>query len=235
MSSIKYILEDSYSSSYISSDATMSLIRIQFNEDSSKYAKEIEKQLQDILDQTSKPSGISVKLAGETVKQPILQKLTGKDMSTTSFFSLLGIVLILLFVFRSFKDGLLPLSTIIFGVVWALGFTSLIGMGISSMTSGVISMIMGIGIDFGIQVITRFKQELKTKNKRKAMENTLNNIFVPMLITTLSALIGFRAMSLGQLKMMGEMGTIMSFGVVFCMTAAVTVVPSLLILLERKK
>ena len=125
--------------------------------------------------------------------------------------------------------------TILFGVIWALGFTSLIGMGISPVTSGVISMIMGIGIDFGIQVINRFKQEMIEYDKKEAMRRTINGVFMPMLTTTLAALIGFRAMSLGELKMMGEMGTIMSFGVAFCMLAAITIVPSLLVLFTKEQ
>ena len=220
---------------YVSKDYSMSLIRIKLSEDAQSKAEEIEKQLSQIIDKTEKPAGISVQLAGQTIRSPIMQRLIQPDMSRTSMFSLIGIVLVLFLLFRSPKNALLPLTTIIFGVLWALGFVSLIGMGISPVTSGVISMIMGIGIDFGIQIITRFKQELKNNDKRKAMEITLNGVFMPMFTTTLAALIGFRAMSLGQLKMMGEMGTIMSYGVAFSMLAAITIVPSLLVLLEKDK
>ncbi len=236
LKSIKNILNNNhFSNQYISDDYSMSIIKIDLNEDATNNAKEIEKQLSELIDKTKKPAGIKVQLAGETLKEPILQKETGKDMNKTSLFSIIGIVLILFFLFKSIKNTLLPLMTILFGVIWALGFTSLIGMGISPATSGVISMIMGIGIDFGIQVINRFKQELRECNKKEAMRRTINGVFMPMLTTTLAALIGFRAMSLGELKMMGEMGTIMSFGVAFCMLAAITIVPSLLVLLEKDK
>lgn len=235
ISEIKRFLNNPAVNNYVSNDHSMSLIRINLNEDAQLKAEEIEKELSDIIDKTEKPAGISVQLAGETMTSPIMKRLIQPDMSKTSMVSLIGIVITLLLLFRSFKSGLLPLTTILFGTIWAIGFTSLIGMGISPATSGVISMIMGIGIDFGIQVITRYKQELRTNDKRKAMEITMNEIFMPMFITTLAALIGFRAMSLGELKMMGEMGTIMSFGVAFCMLAAVTIVPSLLVLLEREK
>jgi len=235
LQSIKNLLKNNpFANQYISNDYSMSLIKINLNEDAANNAKEIERQLSKLIDKTEKPVGIKVQLAGETLKEPILQKETGKDMNKTSLFSIIGIVLILFLLFRSIKNTILPLMTILFGIIWALGFTSLIGMGISPVTSGVISMIMGIGIDFGIQVINRFKQELREYNKKEAMRKTINGVFMPMLTTTLAALIGFRAMSLGELKMMGEMGTIMSFGVAFCMLAAVTIVPSVLVLVERK-
>ncbi len=236
LKSIKNILDNNpFSNQYISNDYSMSLIKINLNEDASDNSEEIEKQLSELIDKTEKPAGIKVQLAGETLKQPILQKATEKDTSKTSIYSMIGIILILFILFRSIKNTLLPLMTILFGVIWALGFTSLIGMGLSPVTSGVISMIMGIGIDFGIQVINRFKQEMIEYDKKEAMRRTINGVFMPMLTTTLAALIGFRAMSLGELKMMGEMGTIMSFGVAFSMLAAVTIVPSIFVLLEKDK
>jgi len=117
-------------------------------------------------------------------------------------------------------------------------------MGMSSQTSGVLSMIMGIGIDFGIQVVTRYRFEMENipglkerhpdldLGPKDAMAVTLNNVIVPMLTTTLAALIGFEAMSLGKLTFLGDMGTIMSYGVAASMVAAITIVPALVIIFD---
>lgn len=79
------------------------------------------------------------------------------------------------------------------------------------------AMIMGIGIDFGIQVTKRFRYELRTQKREDAMVDTLSNVLYPMLITTLAAVIGFKCLSLGKLPAMADMGTMMATGVVFCM------------------
>ncbi|CAG1005247.1 hypothetical protein METP1_03224 [Methanosarcinales archaeon] len=47
----------------------------------------------------------------------------------------------ILLLFGSAKYGFTPLTTIVFGSLWALGFTGLMGMKLSSTTS--LSMIMG--------------------------------------------------------------------------------------------
>jgi hypothetical protein len=65
------------------------------------------------------------------------------------------------------------------------------------------------------------------------MVDTLKNVFYPMCITTLAAVIGFKCLALGQLPMIADMGTMMATGVVFCMIAALTVVPAILVLFER--
>lgn len=222
-------------SSYFSADKTLALIKISLSDGYDEIS--MIKSLNNILKLVPQPSGIHAYLAGDAVAQPIVQEQLGSDSSRTSIFSMIGIIIILLLLFRSIKDGLLPLATIGVGIIWAFGYIGLTGMGLSSVTSGVISMIMGIGIDFGIQTVMRFKQELKNTNKKNRVEiaivTTLNNVIVPMATTTLAALIGFKAMSMGELTMMGDMGTMMSYGITACFFAAITVVPALLVLFEK--
>jgi predicted RND superfamily exporter protein len=154
-------------------------------------------------------------------------------MAKTSNLSLVGIIVILIVIFRSIRYGLTPLTTIGIGVLWAFGYIGLMKLSMSSATSGVISMIMGIGIDFGIQVSNRFRQELSENDVNEAMRSSLNNVIVPMLTTTLAALIGFKAMTMGQLTFLAEMGKMMSYGITACFLAAITIVPALMVLFEK--
>lgn len=228
--------------SYISSDYSVSLIKIQTTDDVDLI--EIEKELDKLIWELPRPPGITTTLGGMSMEGAVMQKSIGPDMAKTSMYSLIGILIIILVLFRSIKYGFTPMSTIIFGTIWAMGFVGFIGMGMSSQTSGVLSMIMGIGIDFGIQVVTRYRFELLNIPALKeshpdfdigpkdAMAVTLNNVITPMFTTTLAALIGFQAMSLGKLTFLGDMGTMMSYGVAASMVAAITIVPALIIIID---
>ncbi len=216
---------------YISSDKEMSLIKFYLSSDV-EFDPLIEETTK-IIENIPIPEGLTVQIAGDAISDPIVQKEIGPDMGRTSAFSLMGILLILLIVFRSVIFTIIPLSVIGVGVTWAMGYMGLLKMGLSSASSGVISMIMGIGIDFGIQTVMRFRSEVEKHNPEKALEITLNGVFMPMATTTMAALIGFRAMSMGQLTFIGEMGDIMSYGVLFCFLAAVTLIPALLIVNEK--
>lgn len=227
---------------YISKDYSVALVRIQTTDDVDLIA--IEKEFDKLTNELPKPPGITTTLGGMSMEGVVMEKSIGPDMAKTSLYSLIGILIIILVLFRSIKYGFTPMSTIIFGTVWAMGFVGFIGMGMSSQTSGVLSMIMGIGIDFGIQVVTRYRFELQNIPALKerhpnldigpkdAMSVTLNNVIIPMLTTTLAALIGFQAMSLGRLTFLGDMGTIMSYGVAASMVAAITIVPALVIIID---
>ncbi len=219
-------------SNYVSQDYTMSLVRISlYNE---YDAKELVSELQKIIRNLDKPAGLDVKVAGDIAADPIVEAAIGPDMQKTSNFSLIGILVVLFLLFFSVRYALTPLSVIVVGIVWAFGFLGAIGTNMSPATSGAISMIMGVGIDFGIQTITRFRQELREeKDASRAMETTMASVFMPMATTTIAALIGFRAMMMGQLTIMQELATIMSYGIFFCFLAAITVVPVVSVMGER--
>jgi predicted RND superfamily exporter protein len=219
-------------SNYISDDYTMNVVRLNLLEDID--AEEVIEELREVI-KIDKPAGVEVEISGDPVQEVTLQELAGETMGTTSLVSFALIILILIIVFASIKYGLIPLLTIVFGLIWAYGTLVLTGFEITPQTSGVMAMIMGIGIDFGIQVTKRYRYELRTQKREDAMVDTLRNVFYPMCITTLAAVIGFKCLSLGELPMMADMGTMMATGVIFCMLAALTVVPAVLVLFERKR
>ena len=215
---------------YINKDYSLAIVQIRTTDD--VEISNLETELGKIITQIEKPPGIKTNLGGSIMEDQVMEKSIGPDMTKTSIYSFIGISIIILALFRSIKYGFIPLTTIIFGSIWALGYVGLIGMGMSPETSGVLSMIMGIGIDFGIQVTTRYRFELPGKSPKEAMTVSLNNVIIPMLTTTLAALIGFQAMSLGKLTFLADMGTMMSYGVAASMVAAITVVPALIIIFD---
>jgi len=215
----------------ISDDYNSALLRISLEGDVD--AHELERELREIIETTPKPSKVELFMSGQVIQDVVMEGLFQSDMGKTGNLALLGIFIVILFIFRSLKYGLTPLTTIIFANIWSMGFLGLIDMPITSVMTGVSSMIMGIGIDFGIQVVYRFRYEMKDKNPEEAMAYTLSNVIVPMSTTTIAALIGFRAMSLGELTMMSDIGTMMTYGVLFSMVAALTFVPATLLIGEK--
>ncbi|MGM5482537.1 MAG: MMPL family transporter [Nanobdellota archaeon] len=231
---IKEIIKEStLFSNYINPDYDHTLVRFRLNDDYEE--KELIEKLEKLVENTKSPGGIHVSIAGDLATGPILEEKLGPDMQKTSMYSMAGIFMVLLIIFGRLRYSLTPLSVIIVGIIWAYGFFGTIGTQISPATSGAMSMIMGIGIDFGIQTVNRFRQELRTLKPEQAMVKTLRNVLNPMFTTTLAALIGFQAMSMGNLSVMQELGTMMSFGVTACFLAAISVVPVISILAERIK
>lgn len=216
--------------SYFNKRHDMALIKISLSD---AYVEEdIYTDLTSVIEQVSPPSGVKASLGGSSIEDAVVTQVIGGDMGKTSIFSMLGIMVVLLLIFRSIKYGVIPLFTIGIGVVWTMGYIGLVGMTMSSATSGVLSMIMGIGIDFGIQMVSRFRQELRENDVQTSLKIMLRAVFVPMTTTTLAAIIGFQAMRLGELTFLADMGTMMMYGVVGCYFVAILAVPSLLVIFE---
>lgn len=235
--SVKLLLEENEVAEqmvglYISDDYTMSVVRLRLLDDV-EYGEVVE-GLREVIEMDS-PPGLSVEITGDPVIEIAMMELVQETMQLTSFVSFALIILILIVIFASIKYGLIPLLTIILGTMWTYGVLFLVGFKVTPETSGVLALIMGIGIDFGIQVTKRYRYELQLREREEAMVNTLCNVFYPMSITTIAAVTGFLCLRLGQLPMMEDWGTMMACGVIFCMVAALTVVPAILVFFEKSK
>ncbi|MFW6014127.1 MAG: MMPL family transporter [Nanoarchaeota archaeon] len=218
---------------YISEDYTHSIISLMLQENFDD--DEIINELKALTDNIEKPVPLEVGPAGQIATGPIVEDTLGPDMQTTSTYAIIGIILVLILLFGSVSYSFTTLSVIIAGIIWSYGYFGFTGVEISPATTGAMTMIMGIGIDFGIQTIKRFRQELETKKPSPAMAETVYRVFAPMFIAASAAVIGFRAMTMGDLTVMEELGTLLSYGIMACFIAAITVVPSVSVIGEKIK
>jgi hypothetical protein len=192
-------------------------------------------EVNQLINDTESLAGVTVSATGSIITGKEVQDQIGSTMGSSSMFSLILILIIVVLLFFSIRRGLISLLAIAFGTIWVFGAMGWLGLGISSAMSGAISMIMGIGIDFGIQIVNRFSQERKINKQKIALKETISNTFPQMMLSTVAALIGFRAMSLGQLTLLGDMATMMSIGIFFCLIVAMTIIPAALIINDDLK
>lgn len=225
----------SYDANLISDDFSIALIKLTIDENGVKDRDEVVRQVNELVKNSDIPPGFDVKVIGGLASEVELNNLFGPDSSKTSLLALIGIIIFLFILSKSLKGTFLPLITVFFGVIWTIGFIGLFRVPFNNITSSVITMTIGIGIDFGIQLMNRFNQELELYDKKVAMKNALVGILNPMLITVISAVIGFRAMVFGELNLMGDLGTTMSIAMVACMLSAITGVAALLVILQKNK
>ncbi len=221
-------------SAYISDDYSIAAVRISYEAATEDESDMIVRELISISEETSPPPGVKTTLTGGPVTSIVIMEQIGPTFAITGILSYLGILIIVVLVFYSLRYGLTSLLAIVFGSTWAFGFLGFTGFSLSAQTSGALSLILGIGIDFGIQVVTRFRQELRDMEPGKAIARTMPAVIPPMTISALAIFLGFRALSLGNLQFIGELGDIMSLGVLMSYLAAITVVPAVLVILNTK-
>jgi hopanoid biosynthesis associated RND transporter like protein HpnN len=111
-----------------------------------------------------------------------------------------------------------------------MGYTTLTVGHLNILTITFAPMLIGMAIDFGVHLVTRYEEELRhgATNEaalQKAMVNTGLGIFTGC-FTTAGA---FFAMSLTDFKGIQEMGVIAGGGLVICLIPMMTMLPALLL------
>ncbi len=129
---------------------------------------------------------------------------------------------------------LLTFTALILGVIWSLGF-ALIAVGHFNILSiAVIPMVLGIGIDFGIQILGRYEEELGhgrsvTESITTAMEHT-GVAIITGASTTAAA---FFTLCFNDFTGLAELGVIAGCSMVFCLFANLILLPAMFILRDR--
>jgi len=95
-------------------------------------------------------------------------------------------------------------------------------------------MLIGIGIEYGIQVVLRYQEELRSgANGMDAIETGLHANIRSIIMAAATVALAFATFAFTDFKGIAELGIIAAGGVVICVIATFTVLPAMLILLER--
>ena len=92
------------------------------------------------------------------------------------------------------------------------------------------SIAIGVGIDYSIPFIERFKMELGSSGNdfQNAYFNTLNSTGRSIMVSSLSVGAGFGVLMLSTFKMLSTSGLMVALAMILAATAALTTLPALL-------
>jgi predicted RND superfamily exporter protein len=92
------------------------------------------------------------------------------------------------------------------------------------------SVAVGIGIDYTIHFITRFKVEhTRDKTELEALDKTLETAGKAIVINALSVMMGFLVLVLGDIVPMQRFGYLIALTMIISATASITILPALLL------
>jgi hopanoid biosynthesis associated RND transporter like protein HpnN len=158
------------------------------------------------------------------------------DIGIATILSLSLTVILLLFAFRGLLNVIAAMVSLIVGICLSFGFATLtVGhLNILSMVFAI--MLIGLGIEYGIQVVLRYQEELKQgSNGMDAIETGLSANIRSIIMAAATVALAFATFAFTDFKGIAELGIIAAGGVFICVIATFTVLPAMLILLERFK
>ena len=189
------------------------------------------KRLRVLIKQTREEvPGVNVGLTGQPVLDYDEMMQAQKDTTLASIVSLALCALIFIYGYNETGRPIKATLCLVVGLGYTLAFTTFAVGHLNILTITFVPMLIGLAIDFGVHLITRYEEELRHGQTSamaltKAMMFTGQGIFVAAL-TTAGA---FLAMALTHFKGIQEMGIICGGGLLVCFIPMMTMLPALLL------
>jgi len=159
-----------------------------------------------------------------------------QDMKRAMWLALALVTMVFMAGFGEARKPLVAVLVLGFGVVWALGWLCLtVGhLTILSMAFG--SILIGLGIDFGIHMVARYEKEQGLADDPGAsLKTTLQRVGRAILSGGLTTAAAFMALSFSRFRGIREFGWIAGWGILFCLAGALVVLPALIFLMDRNR
>lgn len=157
-----------------------------------------------------------------------------KDMSSFLPISMILLFVLLYFTYGNIKQVLLSLSAVIIVMVWLFAFSTLIGWNFDPILLAVPIMLVGIGIDDGIYVTLRYREERETKDPRKAAMITVASVGGALVLTTVTSMAGFMSNTLSSMEDLQRFGFLAAVGLFFSFVAMTTYLPAMNLIFDPK-
>jgi RND superfamily putative drug exporter len=182
---------------------------------------------------------ISTYVTGAAAMSQDVETTSMQDLGLIEPFTIIIIIVLMGILFRSVVAQFVPLAAVgvALGVSQALVF--IIGSTVAHIHYTALTMLftilMGVGTDYSIFIITRYREERIKGNTREQAVHT-SVMWAGESITTSGAtvIISFFAMGIASFSMIQTMGLTLGMAIIVALLVSLTLVPSLLLLLGNR-
>jgi hydrophobe/amphiphile efflux-3 (HAE3) family protein len=147
--------------------------------------------------------------------------------------AIVAMTLILLLLFHV-RWRLLPLFVILIGVIWAFGLAGYLGIPLTLVTIAGLPVMLGVGIDYAIQMHARVEEEVVIDRDPHPIQETARGLGPALLVVTFDAVFAFLALRFAQVPMIRDFGRLLTVGIIVICLASIIIPLSLLGIREYK-
>ncbi|HEX8804582.1 MAG TPA: MMPL family transporter [Acidimicrobiales bacterium] len=124
--------------------------------------------------------------------------------------AIMAVILVLLF---GVRWRLLPLLVILVGVTWAFGLAGYLGIPLSVVTIAGLPVMLGVGIDYAIQMHSRIEEEVIIDRAAHPIQEASVNLGPALLVVTFDAIFAFLALRFARVPMIRDFGLLLAVGI----------------------
>ena len=150
----------------------------------------------------------------------------------------LGIALLIIFIlvsiiFKSPVAGLLGITPLTVSILVLFGLMGLTGIRLDVATALLSSMMIGVGVDYTIHFLWRYKEERQNRlTPGEAVKKTITTTGRGIIFNALSVIVGFLVLMVSSFTPIRFFGVLVVVSVLSCLTGAMVILPAILMRLR---
>ncbi len=231
VSNLWFLLEgEEIMSQLVNSDKTEAVIQATIGNVNTGMIRELVENVDNYIEKID----TSIIIFTQTGMPSIYQRLDDSIMRSqiqSLFIAIILVLICLFFLLRSFVGGLIGLVPIGFTLLVIFGFMGFTGIPLDIATVLVGSISIGIGIDYSIHFVNRFKKEFqKDKTELEALDKTLETTGKAILINVITVTMGFLVLILAALIPLRRFGILIAITMIGSGFGAITLLPAIILL-----
>lgn len=173
--------------------------------------------------------GLRVRLTGLPVMLFDERTTCAQDSLRSGVLSLVLIAVVFFVGFGGFRKPLFSLMGLLCGLGWTAAYSALVVGHLNFITVTMVSMLMGLGIDFGIHFLFRFQEEiLSGTSPDLAVDKTVKTTGVDTFVGAAATSASFLALTATNFRGVSDLGLLASGGVLLCFFSTIMTLSSLL-------
>jgi RND superfamily putative drug exporter len=216
--------------------AVQVLISASMSQSNQVVAKELVNGIEATFGSARPPSGLSFNVAGQVATAAADQAAAKSTSREVQLLSILFIVILLLFVYRSALAPLVTLLPAVFALALASGLIGALGAAgvqISQVTQVLlIVLVLGAGTDYGLFLVFRVREELRAGNEPdQAVANALSRVGESITASAGTVILALLTLLAATFGLYHDLGVPLAVGVAVMLLAGLTLLPALLTIL----
>ncbi len=202
-------------------------------EDSPQIVNAAEEIRSDLL---KKYDGVTLQLAGMVAIRSASLAATETELTTTSIYSTLGVMVCLFIMLRSFVSVLQTLLVVVCSILVAVGTVMFFGFELSPVMAGAPAIILTLAVADSIHLLISYQQMIRRGLvKKQAMYESLRINMQPVFLTSLTTAVGFLFLNSSKSPPFAEMANTVSIGVMAAWLLSMILLPALVMVLPQQK
>jgi predicted RND superfamily exporter protein len=225
--------------SFISKDSKVSAIVVNTNLDQSAKTSQMQ-EVHDFIESevmrfTSLYPEIRVDISGELEFDLVDDHALNHDLGQNMGLSFLFIVILLLFIFRSFLSAFLVSLISVASCLGAIGFAGYAGIAINNINITAPIIIIVVAVLDGIHFLSVYHKHRNLMSKIDAVDSATKLTFKPITLTTVTTATGFIALNVSSSPAISSLGNITAVGIAMGWLFTFGLLPSLVGFTRAKK